>query len=119
MATVTVHGGAAGLAQEVLIGKHRLVADEPVVDGGADARPGPVSSEPNPAAVSSTAPAMNSASNIGRSFRSSGGRETSPARQPRRPPYGASVVEMVLSLESAHTVAVAAVSAAKASRIAN
>ena len=41
MATVTVHGGAAGLAQEVPIGKHRLVADEPVVDGGADAGPSP------------------------------------------------------------------------------
>jgi uncharacterized OsmC-like protein len=41
MATVTVHGGASGLAQEVLIGKHRLVADEPVADGGADAGPSP------------------------------------------------------------------------------
>jgi len=41
MATVTVHGGAAGLAQEVLVGRHRVVADEPVVDGGADAGPSP------------------------------------------------------------------------------
>jgi putative redox protein len=41
MATVTVHGGASGLAQEVLVGRHRLVADEPVADGGADAGPSP------------------------------------------------------------------------------
>ena len=41
MATVTVHGGAAGLVQEGLIGRHRAVADEPVADGGADAGPSP------------------------------------------------------------------------------
>jgi putative redox protein len=41
MATVTVHGGASGLAQEVLVGKHRLVSDEPVDGGGADAGPTP------------------------------------------------------------------------------
>jgi putative redox protein len=41
MATVTVHGGAAGFVQEVLVGKHRLVADEPVDGGGADAGPSP------------------------------------------------------------------------------
>ena len=41
MATVTVHGGASGFAQEVLIGKHRLVADEPIADGGADTGPSP------------------------------------------------------------------------------
>jgi putative redox protein len=41
MATVTVHGSASGLAQEVVIGKHRLIADEPVADGGADTGPSP------------------------------------------------------------------------------
>jgi uncharacterized OsmC-like protein len=41
MATVTIHGGAAGFVQEVLVGKHRLVGDEPVAEGGADAGPSP------------------------------------------------------------------------------
>jgi putative redox protein len=41
MTTVTVHGGAAGLAQEVLVGRHRLVADEPVEAGGGDGGPTP------------------------------------------------------------------------------
>jgi len=41
MATVTVHGGAAGLVQDVLIGRHRAVADEPVAEGGGDAGPSP------------------------------------------------------------------------------
>jgi uncharacterized OsmC-like protein len=41
MATVTVHGGATGFVQEVLVGKHRLVADEPVDSGGTDAGPSP------------------------------------------------------------------------------
>src|SRR2546428_2643029 len=41
MATVTVHGGASGLAQEVLVGPHRAVSDEPVADGGADTGPSP------------------------------------------------------------------------------
>jgi putative redox protein len=41
MATVTVHGGASGFAQEVLIGRHRVVADEPIADGGADTGPSP------------------------------------------------------------------------------
>ena len=36
MAVVTVHGGPEGLSQEILIGRHRLVADEPVDGGGAD-----------------------------------------------------------------------------------
>ncbi|HEX3175857.1 MAG TPA: hypothetical protein VHZ49_04215 [Methylomirabilota bacterium] len=40
MATVTVHGGA-GLRQEIHVRHHRLVADEPVADGGADAGPTP------------------------------------------------------------------------------
>ena len=41
MTTVTVHGGAGGLMQEILVGRHRLVADEPVDGGGADAGPTP------------------------------------------------------------------------------
>jgi putative redox protein len=41
MATVTVHGGSVGLQQEIGAGRHRLVADEPVSDGGADAGPTP------------------------------------------------------------------------------
>ena len=42
MATqVSVHGNAEGLAQEILVGRHRLVADEPVADGGNDKGPTP------------------------------------------------------------------------------
>jgi putative redox protein len=41
MTTVTVHGGAAGLTQEILVGKHRVIADEPVDGGGTDAGPTP------------------------------------------------------------------------------
>jgi putative redox protein len=41
MTTVTVHGGAAGFVQEMLVGKHRLIADEPVESGGTDAGPSP------------------------------------------------------------------------------
>jgi putative redox protein len=41
MATVTVHGGASGLTQELLIGRHRAIADEPIADGGADTGPSP------------------------------------------------------------------------------
>jgi uncharacterized OsmC-like protein len=41
MAMVTVHGGATGFVQEVLVGRHRLVADEPVDGGGADGGPSP------------------------------------------------------------------------------
>ena len=40
-AIVTVHGGSAGLQQEILVGRHRLAADEPVADGGNDAGPTP------------------------------------------------------------------------------
>jgi putative redox protein len=40
-ATVTVHGGSGGLQQEILVGRHRVVADEPVADGGTDAGPTP------------------------------------------------------------------------------
>ena len=38
---VVVHGSAAGLAQEILVGRHRFTADEPVAAGGADAGPTP------------------------------------------------------------------------------
>jgi putative redox protein len=41
MTTVTVHGGAAGLTQEILVGKHRVIADEPTDGGGTDAGPTP------------------------------------------------------------------------------
>jgi putative redox protein len=34
--TVTVHGDAAGFAQTVSMGRHRLVADEPLAAGGTD-----------------------------------------------------------------------------------
>ena len=39
--TVTVHGSAAGFAQEIAIGQHRLFADEPVSVGGTDTGPNP------------------------------------------------------------------------------
>jgi putative redox protein len=41
MATVIVRGGATGLAQQVEVGRHRLVGDEPIDGGGADAGPSP------------------------------------------------------------------------------
>ena len=41
MATVIVRGGLGSLTQEIEAGRHRLVADEPVADGGADAGPSP------------------------------------------------------------------------------
>lgn len=41
MTIVTVHGGAAGLEQEILVGRHRVIADEPLDGGGADAGPTP------------------------------------------------------------------------------
>ena len=41
MATVIVHGGAAGFTQEVEAGAHRLWADEPVAAGGNDKGPNP------------------------------------------------------------------------------
>jgi uncharacterized OsmC-like protein len=41
MTTVTVRGGAEGFAQEIVAGRHRLTADEPVEAGGTDAGPSP------------------------------------------------------------------------------
>lgn len=38
---VIVSGGAAAWAQEINVGGHRFIADEPVAAGGADAGPGP------------------------------------------------------------------------------
>ena len=39
--TVTVHGSAAGFAQHISIGQHRLAADEPIVVGGTNTGPTP------------------------------------------------------------------------------
>jgi len=39
--TVTVYGSAAGYAQDITVGRHRLTADEPVAAGGADSGPTP------------------------------------------------------------------------------
>jgi putative redox protein len=41
MGTVIVRGGASGMAQEVIVGSHRLAADEPVAAGGTDTGPSP------------------------------------------------------------------------------
>ena len=38
---VIVRGGAAGFAQEIRIGPHRLTADEPIAAGGAETGPTP------------------------------------------------------------------------------
>jgi len=38
---VVVHGRASGFAQEIAVGRHHLVADEPAVVGGTDTGPGP------------------------------------------------------------------------------
>src|SRR5207245_8032971 len=38
---VIVRGGAAGFAQEIQIGPHRLKGDEPVAFGGTDTGPSP------------------------------------------------------------------------------
>lgn len=40
-AVVTVCGSADGFAQEITVGRHRLIADEPVAAGGSDRGPGP------------------------------------------------------------------------------
>lgn len=41
MASVSVRGGIGSLEQEVLVGRHRLTADEPEGQGGHDAGPSP------------------------------------------------------------------------------
>ena len=41
MSEVTVQGDAAGFAQEITAGRHRLVADEPASAGGTDTGPDP------------------------------------------------------------------------------
>jgi putative redox protein len=41
MAGVTVRGGIGSLEQEVIVGRHRLVGDEPEGQGGHDAGPSP------------------------------------------------------------------------------
>jgi putative redox protein len=38
---VVVRGGAQGFMQEITVGRHHLVADEPVDAGGTDRGPGP------------------------------------------------------------------------------
>jgi uncharacterized OsmC-like protein len=38
---VVVRGGAAGFAQDIMTGRHRLIADEPLAAGGTDRGPGP------------------------------------------------------------------------------
>ncbi len=38
---VVVRGSAAGFAQEITAGRHRLLADEPIADGGTDTGPSP------------------------------------------------------------------------------
>lgn len=38
---VIVHGGAQGFAQEITVGGHELVADEPTEAGGTDTGPSP------------------------------------------------------------------------------
>lgn len=39
--TVVVTGNASGLAQDVTVGRHRLLADEPTAGGGTDTGPNP------------------------------------------------------------------------------
>jgi putative redox protein len=39
--TVTVHGSAAGFAQQISVGSHRLAGDEPTSSGGTDTGPNP------------------------------------------------------------------------------
>ncbi len=38
---VVVRGAASGFAQEILMGRHRLAADEPFNAGGTDTGPNP------------------------------------------------------------------------------
>lgn len=41
MGTVIVHGGVSGFAQEIVVGRHRFMADEPEAQGGTDTGPSP------------------------------------------------------------------------------
>ena len=41
MAEVIVRGGSSGFAQDVLVDRHRLAADEPPDAGGTDTGPTP------------------------------------------------------------------------------
>jgi len=41
MATVVVRGAAMGFAQEIVVDRHRLAADEPEAAGGTDTGPSP------------------------------------------------------------------------------
>jgi uncharacterized OsmC-like protein len=41
MATVVVRGAATGFAQEIVVDRHRLTADEPEAAGGTDSGPSP------------------------------------------------------------------------------
>jgi putative redox protein len=41
MSIATVHGGIAELAQEITVGRHQLISDEPETAGGADRGPSP------------------------------------------------------------------------------
>jgi putative redox protein len=41
MGKVVVRGSATGFTQDVVVGRHRLTADEPEAQGGADAGPSP------------------------------------------------------------------------------
>lgn len=41
MAEVIVRGGIEGFAQEVVVGRHRLAADEPEAQGGTETGPSP------------------------------------------------------------------------------
>ncbi len=38
---VVVRGGPSGFAQDIVVGRHRLKADEPVTAGGTDTGPSP------------------------------------------------------------------------------
>jgi len=41
MATVIVRDAGSGFAQEIVVGRHRLMADEPEEAGGTDTGPSP------------------------------------------------------------------------------
>jgi uncharacterized OsmC-like protein len=41
MNAVIVRGGASGFTQEIVVDRHRLMADEPEAAGGADRGPSP------------------------------------------------------------------------------